>query len=98
MCSEPSTRKPPPAMKYFASLPSCAVSSSGAKGSTRTGGARPGSSRIAAYTRIARSATKLRNSSEVTCCRYTPRSAQAGLDEVDREHDGEVEHDHHGED
>ena len=53
MCSEPSTRKKPPATKYFAVLRSCAPSSSFGYGSVRTGGAFPGMNlKIAAITTL----------------------------------------------
>ena len=42
MWTLPSTRNAPAAMKYFATLRSCAPSSSAVYGSSRTGGARPG--------------------------------------------------------
>src|SRR3954447_12346185 len=99
MWTLPSTRNPPPATKYLGSLPSWAWISSSGYGSLRTGGARPGSSRIAAHSASPKKARKVRNSSELSCLTYMSRgSAQAGLDEVDRQNRGEVEHDQPGED
>src|SRR3954451_12843579 len=97
MWSEPSTRNAPPATKYFASFRSCAAISAPLYGSSRTGGARPGTRLHIDATATANIPRYARNSSEVRCFRYIARSAEAGLDEVDREHHAGVEQEQHGE-
>src|SRR5690349_9722787 len=99
MCRLPRTRKRPPAMKYLATLRSCACSSSSGYGSVRTGGVRPGTKRNSAATNTAKNERYVRNWSDVTCLTYTsPRLAQAGLEEVDRQRPAEVEQHQYGED
>src|SRR6476469_1009617 len=98
MCTVPSTRKPPPARKYFQSLASCAPISSPLKGSSRTGGARPGTMLQTDTTATVINARYVRNSSDVRCLTYTAGSAQPGLDGVDREHHRGVDQQHRGED
>src|SRR3954464_4796791 len=98
MWSEPSTRNAPPATKHFASFRSWDPISAPLYGSSRTGGARPGTRLHIDATATANIPRYARNSSEVRCLRYIARSAEAGLDEVDREHHSGVEQEHHRED
>src|SRR5947207_10744356 len=93
MCTLPSTRKNAPPRKYFATLRSCAASSSSEYGSSRSGGFLPGRKRNSAATTTAKNDAKVRNWSVERCLRYTPALglAEPRLQEVDRQRPAEVE-------
>src|SRR5712691_7123590 len=97
MCTPPSSRNAPPARKYFGSRVSCAASSSAEYGSVRTGGFFPGKREAIASMTTARNAAYVKNSSDERCWVYT-RLAEAGLEEVDGQRPGEVDHDQNHED
>src|SRR6266487_4457271 len=83
MCTLPRTRKSPAARKYFATLLSCAPSSCGEYGVSRTGGARPGTNFAIAVLYLAWTLT--------VYFLEIHRLAEAGLQEVHRQRPGEVE-------
>src|SRR5213592_3124157 len=83
MCTLPRTRKKPPATKYFASLRSCAPSSSSGYGVVRSGGAFPGMNRNMAAMTTPKNDAYVRNWSDERWRRYTGLLAEARFQEVD---------------
>src|ERR671925_1135009 len=98
MCTLPRTRKKPPATKYFASLRSCAASSSSGYGVVRSGGALPGMKRKIAAMTTPKNDAYVRNWSDERWRRYIRLLAEAGFQEVNDERPAEVEGHQDGED